>query len=195
MTRKTTWLRRRAYYPAGAGVTFQGDGIWTETVGTSITQGQKILRAMVAFEMVTVIGVTTAGTELSLVPNPNDCLIAVGLWTDMYNEGGGAPDPLTNASDPGWLMHGSMHPCDFASLTIAGKLSSVWWRWKLAPTLKWDVERAAGPVPIGGSASVYWVGHNYSQTGQSIWTYDTGGEQWLTTGNLDASVLIFVPAP
>jgi hypothetical protein len=140
----------------------------------------------------TVANVSGSG-ELPVGFDIEDNLILMGVWTDMYNIGATAPDPLFSQSDPGWLAQGTMQWDGPWVITHGGLVQELNYNWHLGTELKWDVERSAGPVPIGQSAAVHLSWHNDVLQGQGAWDTDIGGVSTETVGSVFMQVLVKNP--
>lgn len=195
MTRTTTWYRTTLYEITGSTALWAGPGGGSQPFVTGIPAGASILRAMLSVHLKTTVANVSGSGELPVGFDIEDNFIHVGLWTDMYNIGGTGPDPLFSQSDPGWLMQGHMQWEGPSVITHGGLVQELNYNWRLSREFKWDVERSAGPVPIGQSAKVNFGWHNYTAAGGGCWNYNVGGTSVETGGSVFVQVLVRNPPP
>lgn len=187
--RRTTWHRSVEHTIPGTTSLWNSAGLGHFTAITGFGQGTSILRAQVQFTMQTVDFVTGSALDVPLGIDPSLAHTIVGLWTDMYNLGATPPDPEFSGGDEGWLMMGQMDWTGPYPTLTNGHTTQLYYHWHLSRDVKWDVERSAGPVPIGGSASVYWVWNNISLTTQFEYTQTLTNHSLNTSGSLWLQVL------
>lgn len=156
--RTTQWSRFAFRTDMGSTSQWSAEGPGFLALPPTLGPGHKILRAMVKFQMFSLVtnnDVTTV--ELPYLADAANTWISVGMWTDIYNVGQGPSDALEDDSDPGWIMRGQMVAHHGQKYTLNGLIQQYTFVWDLAPTLRWDVERTLGPAPAGADTTVYWV--------------------------------------
>lgn len=193
MARQTVWHRFRESTIEGTSVLWNnGPGFGSFSFLTGLAAGVSIRRVKLEFFLRTTMANVSGSGELPVGYAIEQNQVAVGVWTDMYNIGGSAPDPGSAFADPGWLMLGQMVYDGPWIWPHGGLVQEAIWNWRLDPTEKWDVERNAGPVPIGMDASVFFAWHNYTDIVQSMWNTNVAGVSIVTAGTMFLSVLTTV---
>lgn len=189
MPRSTTMHRTLLNTIAGGSSLWTVPGPGSFAITSPLSAGTSILRCMASWTLKTTIANVSGSGELPVGMDVEDNVILCGAWTDIYNPGQIPPDIETSQSDPGWLMQGIMEYHGPAVITHGGLVQELNYNWYQSRAVKWDVERNAGPVPAGNSATVYWSWHNIVLAGQGIWDTDIGGVSTITSGTLFAQTL------
>jgi hypothetical protein len=189
MARTTTQHRTVEHTIPGTTGLWNSAGTNHFAIASFLGSGTSILHVWVQFSMQTVDFVTGSTLDVPLGVDPSLGHTIVGVWTDMYNIGVLPPDPEFSGADPGWLMMGQMDWTGPYPTLTNGHTTQLYYHWRLSKDVKWDVERSAGPVPIGSTATVYWVWNNISLDGAFNYTQTLTGHSINTSGSLWAQVL------